>query len=561
MRHFFALPSLIFALSLTTARAQVTAAWTALFQGPQSDSLNYATRLAIDPAGDIVVAGASSSGILVLKYSPQGQLLWSATYRGVRPLGDYTEGLAIDAVGNIYVTGRAGTVHANEDLVVLKYSVNGQLLWDYHGGPGAGPVSVGRALHIDAAGNVNVTGTGSPVNSGLDVLTLKLDAQGQLLWSSFYSRTNGSGTDHGLSLAVDAAGNVFVVGPSASDSESSFYDAFLLKYSPGGQLLWAKRADDASREANSYDHVKLDATGAPIVSGWFRFGQPNTYVDVVARYDTDGQLIWSKTHPGNSEIYPGTRGLELDSAGNVIVVASELKTLKYSGNGDFLWADVRKGLGGDVAVDAADNVYALGTAGAFSGALQIGVYKYSPEGALQWTYVHGRSTNHPAYPGAIALDATGSIYVTGTEFTADYSSTDALTFKLAPTDAPSTPRVSIVATRPITAESGRNNAPPAIFTLLRDDVSNPLTVLYSVGGTARPASDYAELPGYAFFAAGQRSTTVPVRPVDDLERESRETVRVELVPMASYQRGTVQDATVYILDDDHRQRSLAETKP
>jgi hypothetical protein len=89
------------------------------------------------------------------------------------------------------------------------------------------------------------------------------------------------------------------------------------------------------------------------------------------------------------------------------------------------------------------------------------------------------------------------------------------------------------------------------FTIARDGVAAaPLTVYYTVGGTAAPGADYAPLAGSVTIPAGQSSAVLNLTPIDDPTVEQIEIVVLALSPHASYSIGTPASATVTIADND-----------
>jgi hypothetical protein len=78
----------------------------------------------------------------------------------------------------------------------------------------------------------------------------------------------------------------------------------------------------------------------------------------------------------------------------------------------------------------------------------------------------------------------------------------------------------------------------------------PLTVFYTVSGTATPGSDYAASSGSVIIPAGVNSATIVVAPIDDPLVEGRETVVVRLSPAAGYVVGSASAATVTITSND-----------
>ncbi|MFM8892799.1 MAG: Calx-beta domain-containing protein, partial [Planctomycetia bacterium] len=94
-------------------------------------------------------------------------------------------------------------------------------------------------------------------------------------------------------------------------------------------------------------------------------------------------------------------------------------------------------------------------------------------------------------------------------------------------------------------------ADPAVIRFTRiGATADPLTVLYSVAGTATPGADFAALAGSATFAAGATECDVTITPVDDTLVEATETVTVTLLDRTAYSIGGAGAGTVSLTSDD-----------
>jgi outer membrane protein assembly factor BamB len=166
--------------------------WRATYDDPFQGGAT-GRRLVLDPSGNVYVAGTACTGLscdefgcgcagagfLTAKYDSAGTLLWAQTYTDGVGL-DMPNAIAVDATGNVYVTGESQG--ATFDYVTLKYAPDGTQLWERrYDGPGHGYDSA-RALTIDSAGNVIVTGTSKGTSGVLDIATIKYDPEGNTLW-------------------------------------------------------------------------------------------------------------------------------------------------------------------------------------------------------------------------------------------------------------------------------------------------------------------------------------------------------------------------------------------
>jgi hypothetical protein len=104
---------------------------------------------------------------------------------------------------------------------------------------------------------------------------------------------------------------------------------------------------------------------------------------------------------------------------------------------------------------------------------------------------------------------------------------------------------SITASDPAASEGGD----PGSFTIqLNRPATNPVTVAYSIGGTATAGSDYQALPATVTIPAGQQQADLPVIPLSDNLVEPTETVTVTLQAGSDYLIGSPASASVDIAD-------------
>ena len=227
-----------------------------------------------------------------------GNLIWNTFLGGSGT--DFGNAIAVDAIGNVYVAGSSeagwGTpVRAyagGTAAFVAKLDFNGAITWNTFLGSGLNDSA--EALALDVLGNVYVTGNsaaswGAPVapySGGEDAFAAKLASSGALVWNTFFG---SSATDTGEGIAVDGIGNVDVAGysdatwGSPTRSYSGSFDAFAVQLSPAGAVTWntflgSASADFAQEVAvdlngNVYVAGFSDATwGAPVRALWRRRG-------------------------------------------------------------------------------------------------------------------------------------------------------------------------------------------------------------------------------------------------------------------------------------------------
>jgi len=431
-----------------------------------------ADRLRIDRQGDLVITSGDSeyrhkkptlyqqiagrrvavSGSWILHgnessfrigaYDPGKELvidppLIYSTYHGGNGL-DYAYAVAVDSVGNTYVNGGAGSANfpttnplqsslqGTEDVFITKINPSGsaKLYSTYLGG---GAADEGRGIAVDVQGNVYVTGSTSSLDfptkgavqakqggSG-DAFLAKLNATGSALVYSTY--LGGIGTDAGSAVAVDSAGNAYVIGSTFSadfPTKNAFQaakgaqqDAFVAKMNPAGTKLVYSTflGGNAVDQGNG---IAVDAAGSAYVTGYtgstdfplqspLRSSNANSVDAFVTKINPAGSALVYSTYLGGSTTDYGT-AIAVDSSGSAYVTG-------VTNSDDFSLANAIDSTLGSHAVDDAF------------------VAKFNPAGSalVYSTYVGGGSEDE-AY--AIAIDQAGNAYITGRTNSSDFPLTN-----------------------------------------------------------------------------------------------------------------------------------------
>jgi uncharacterized delta-60 repeat protein len=247
--------------------------WVARYDGPgNGNDSGYA--IAIDSEDNIYVTGESRrSGISIrydyatIKYSPDSnQLLWVARYEGSANSSNAAVSIAIDSSDNIYVTGTRSLSLDERDWATIKYSPDGNELWvATYDGPGHG-VDFAEAIAIDSSDNIYVTGYSESSSTRADYTTVKYSPDSnQPVWVASYNGPNND-TDVAKAIAVDSNDNVYVTGYSTSSGTNSDYAT--IKYSPdSNEAVWVARYDGPGNAGDSPKAIAVDSSGHIYVTG------------------------------------------------------------------------------------------------------------------------------------------------------------------------------------------------------------------------------------------------------------------------------------------------------
>lgn len=421
----------------------------------------------------------------------QNSRIWGSYYGE----GGTEEGHTVvtDASGNVYLVGRTNsiqgiasggfqTVYAggNNDAFLVKFNAAGARVWStYFGGPGEEDetsILGGISVAVDAFGNIYLAGqtnSTSGIASGgfqnaygggaYDAFLVKYNASGNRLWATYYG---GSGEDQGFHVSTDASGNVYLVGwtdsPSgiASGGFQNSYggggDAFLVKFSTTGARIWATYFGGSAQERGM--GLNLDAMGNIYVTGQTASssgvafnGFQNTYGGGVydsflAKFDASGSRLWATYYGGSGTDY--TRSIALDALGGIYIAGISSSPgiasggyqntnagglydgllVKFSSSGSRIWSTYYGDLGTDwvyyTASDPSGNIHISGRTDSYSGISSGGFQNSHGGGGSDAFLVTFSSTGTrlcASYYGGtdfdfgfgICADGTGDVYQTG----------------------------------------------------------------------------------------------------------------------------------------------------
>lgn len=383
--------------------------------------------LAVDAQGNVYVGGTADLAhgpyiFTVVKYSPVGDRLWIGRYPGPYNTGCNAADFALDAAGNTYLTGEnpLATPGSPTDYLTVKFNPQGQVEWTAtYDGP-MHYFDSAWAIALDDSGNVYVAGQAA--NEGLpyepdDFATIKYNAQGMQQWVALYDGP-GHGQDRAVDVAVDGQGNVYVFGDARRSGPSYITDWALVKYDAQGMQQWVACFGGAGYFAGNPCRLLLDDQDNILLTGEISSGG-NADMGIV-KYNPEGVLQWVAQYNTPDNGNDNVSAIGLDADGNVIVtggtyinLSHSTITLKYDANGNLIWmrrylSDGNSGYG--LAVDPERNIYVTGYTGwGYSHCLTL---KYSPQGDLLWATVFD-DHNNCSRGGHVTLDGDGNVLVAG----------------------------------------------------------------------------------------------------------------------------------------------------
>lgn len=403
----------------------------------KNDALRAMTT---DQNGNIYVTGHTdtrNNGLdyVTIKYNAGGQQVWASTYNGSGNAEDWANAIAVDASGNVFVTGRSTGLGTNLDYATIKYSAAGVQLWERRHNSPSNRIDIAKDVKVDALGNVYVTGfsDGASQFNGNRITTIKYNVAGDSVWQRNYDvaanvyDNSFHGREEGQSLAVDPAGNCYVTGVSITTSQQM--KAITLKYDPSGTLVW--------------NTVGLGDQGRKIIIGNDGHILTANWGGVTSKYNAEtGEVIWDVIAPG----VPGYYDMACDLSGNVYVTgpgrinssSDDYLTVKYNNDGVQQWLKTYNGSNNgidiprSIAVDNNGHVYVTGRTEIKSGrtvSVNIATLKYDGQGnQIGSTLLYDGPEKKGSEAFGVCVDVSGNAWISGT---VTGKNTDCLTIRYA----------------------------------------------------------------------------------------------------------------------------------
>lgn len=390
-------------------------------------------------------------------------MLVYSTYLGGRSyspanMGDVVQGIAVDGSGNAYVAGSTASTNfpltsplqdkyeGDVDAFVTEIAAGGTMVV-YSTYVGGSSTDAANGIAVDASGNAYIAGSTlsdnfpvvhalQPNNASAEAngFVAKISAGGSMLaYSTYLGGSENQIGDWANAIAVDAAGNAYVTGISYSKdfptvnaiqgtnagAQHNSANAFVTKLNPSGsQLVYSTFLGGSGSIPGWIDSgsaIAVDLAGAAYLTG------PAGSLDFPLVNPIEGAYPSAATRDGSSFV------TKINPAGTALVYST------------YLGGNNRDGAAA-IAVDNQSNAYIAGftgsrtlptTQGAFQSALPNTqgsgfVAKINAAGSAFSYYTYLGGNQGSSNVNGIAVDSTGSAYVTGGTASSSFPQSNAL---------------------------------------------------------------------------------------------------------------------------------------
>jgi gliding motility-associated-like protein len=441
------------------------------------------------------ISGTSTNTLTINTTGNFGEGNFRCIVSGDLASDEISDEVFLDIGPNMPIVLGSTLVHCGPGAMTITAfgGVNGQYRWYTQasgGSPIAGeinstyttPVLTNTTTYYVAINN----GTCESARNSIQISISTCTPQPGFVWAQGMGvGTMANGSNGGSNILIDADGNLIVSGgfqgiidfdngPGIVNLTAGNTDAFLMKMTPAGTLLWAKDIGGPGSGNDGASEMAIDGAGNIYMSFVFNgtadfdpgvgvtslTSTPSTPANkndlAVAKYDRDGNFIWVRQIAGVSDEYAG--GLKADNAGNVYITgafrqiasgtsfgsitlnalgtnSTDVFVAKLNASGTFLWAknigsplataaNLLSDIGVDIDIDGLGNVYVSGrvhgpniTVDFDPGAGTVPQLIIAQAGFLLKLDNNGVYLNHYIVEGAagnvVRVDASSNVYITG----------------------------------------------------------------------------------------------------------------------------------------------------
>ena len=282
--------------------------------------------------------------IVVMKMNPSGDVVWIKQNSSFNTTAnDYQPEITVDTNENIYVTYfTEGTTSGQsliggQDVVLFKMNRDGIVQWiEQNNIMNTVNTDDFPFVTTDYDGNILIaystlgTASGQTLTGGIDIVILKFDPTGSVLWIRQNSIFNTIVDDFSTTVITHSIGNIYVTyatsGTTSGNTSTGNEDIVVLKMNTDGTVLWIRQNSLMNTNANSrvpsatidkYDNLYVSYSTIGTSSGQINTGGQDI---VVFKMNSEGDVQWIRQNSFmNTSLDDVIPSVSIDQYGNIYV--------------------------------------------------------------------------------------------------------------------------------------------------------------------------------------------------------------------------------------------------
>uniref|UniRef100_A0A7V5XIA6 Bacterial repeat domain-containing protein n=1 Tax=Thermodesulfobacterium geofontis TaxID=1295609 RepID=A0A7V5XIA6_9BACT len=271
--------------------------WEKTFRGSTEDEPDdraYSIEVAAD--GGYVLVGDANGKAWVVKVDQTGSVIWERVLAGSEGCLTcyYPRSISRTSDGNFVVGGyyyKSILPNSGYFPFLAKLNAEGSILWMSEEWVDANGSYISGTLY--SARETTDGGYVVLVNRNNHISLVKINSQGAMLWEKKFIH---GAVDFGLSLQQTSDRGYIIVGWTATTTQASSCDVYLIKTDSYGNMVWEKTFGGGDHDAG---YSVQEVADGYIVAGLTRSygaGEEDIYL---VKIDTQGNIVWSKTYGGD----------------------------------------------------------------------------------------------------------------------------------------------------------------------------------------------------------------------------------------------------------------------
>jgi hypothetical protein len=323
---------------------------------------------------------------------------WTLIANGTSDSIEFSESLypkVLTCSDSGFVYSACNTMVGNQqDILLVKLDQNGQLIWSYEFDNGGQTVDMVTSIGVDRNGDLLVLGNKKNSSTDWDIELIKISTTGSLIWVYTFTSVSGGGIDLASEVICDVdSNNILVCGISSAAT----YSYAVIKIDNGGFFIDSTLFNGGTGNYGYPNHIEIDSVGGVYMTGQYKNTTDNSDDGLLVKYDANLNVNWFRTYGGVNGGGDYYYDMTLDGLGNIIVVGAESQgtvnqkflAIKYDTSGSILWNDnyssqyYQNGVFRCVTADENGNIYAVGECDS-SGVTNMATIRYSSQGVVDW---------------------------------------------------------------------------------------------------------------------------------------------------------------------------------